>query len=358
MNGLSLDLIVHPGETIKEIIDDRGITQEELAIKTGFSPKHVSEVVRGKKDISSKFANALEIALGIPTYFWINLQGIYDKQIIELESINNISKEEYDVLEEIKPIISYCEKNNVIVSSSTKSLGVLNARKFLGITNLTKIPELNISHVAYRGSTHNSVNVYVLYAWQKLCEYYTDRIQLVENFNKDKLIENLGNIRNAMFLKPNNMIKELQKIFASCGVAFAIVRHFTGAPVQGYIQKRNGKVTLCMTIRQAYSDIFWFTLFHEIGHLLNDDFEDKMLDYVFVDSPLERKADQFSKNFLLDENEYKKFIKNRKYSISSIRDFAKKQDVIPSIVIGRMEKEFDDYTFMAKYRTRYKWIEI
>ena len=81
VNGLSLDLLVHPGETIKEILDERIMTQEELAIRTGYSPKHINEVVRGKKDISSEFANRLEYALGIPAHFWMNLQGIYYKEI-------------------------------------------------------------------------------------------------------------------------------------------------------------------------------------------------------------------------------------------------------------------------------------
>lgn len=82
MYGLSLDLIVHPGETIREIIEDKNMSQEELAIRTNYSAKHISEVLSGKKGISSKFANALEYALGISTEFWINLQGIYDKEII------------------------------------------------------------------------------------------------------------------------------------------------------------------------------------------------------------------------------------------------------------------------------------
>ena len=78
-NGLSLELIVHPGETIKELLNDKNMNQEELAIRTGYSAKHISEVLSGKKSISSKFANSLEYVFNIPTEFWINLQGIYDK---------------------------------------------------------------------------------------------------------------------------------------------------------------------------------------------------------------------------------------------------------------------------------------
>lgn len=49
MNGLSLEFMIHPGETLKEVLEDRNMLQEELAERTGFSPKHISEVVNGKK---------------------------------------------------------------------------------------------------------------------------------------------------------------------------------------------------------------------------------------------------------------------------------------------------------------------
>ena len=94
ITGLSLDLIVHPGESIKELLEESDMTQDELAIRTGYSSKHISEVLSGKKDISSKFANALEYVFDIPTEFWINLQGIYDKQVLELEKVNNITDNE------------------------------------------------------------------------------------------------------------------------------------------------------------------------------------------------------------------------------------------------------------------------
>jgi len=84
-NGLSLDLIIHPGETIKELLEEKNMTQEELAIRCGYSAKHVSEVLSGKKNISSKFANSLEYVFGISTEFWINLQGNCDKEILEIE---------------------------------------------------------------------------------------------------------------------------------------------------------------------------------------------------------------------------------------------------------------------------------
>ena len=162
-------------------------------------------------------------------------------------------------------------------------------------------------------------------------------------------------IKRTMFLPANDMVAELKNIFAECGIAFEVVQHFTGAPVQGFIQKRNGKVVLCMTIRQSFSDIFWFTLFHEIGHLTNDDFANQYIDYQFIESEEEKAADKFARNMLINQNDYEDFIKNSNISLSEIKRFADSQNVKPCIVIGRIQNDINDYSFMAKYRERYKW---
>ena len=356
LNGLSLDLIIHPGETIKELLEDKEMTQEELAIRTGYSAKHISEVISGKKSISSKFANALEYVFGIPTEFWINLQGNYDKEVLELEKLNNINEEEFNILEDLKDVVRYCEKTKIIDGGKNKSLTILNMRRFLNVNNLVAIPNLPLQQVAFRGTKKLKVNVNVLYAWKRICEYLTEGVTVVNAFNKELLKEKYEEIKSTMFLEPNKMVKELKKIFLDCGVVFEVVRNFSGAPVQGYIQKKKDKVLLCMTIRQSFSDIFWFTLFHEIGHLLNDDFSNQYIDYSFIDSEIEKNADLFARDVLINNNDYEKFKSAGKIDIDSINKFAKTQNVKPGIVIGRIQTDINDYSFMASYKERYKWV--
>ncbi len=81
VSEFAIELLVHPGETVKDVLEEKNISQAELAVRTGCSFKHISEVVRGKKDISFEFASRLEYTLGIPAHFWINLQANYDKEI-------------------------------------------------------------------------------------------------------------------------------------------------------------------------------------------------------------------------------------------------------------------------------------
>ena len=200
--GLSLDLLTHPGETIKEVLEDRNMSQEELAVRTGYSAKHISEVVRGKKDISSEFANRLEYALNISASFWMNLQNNYDKETFEINNLNNVDKEELDILSDLKDIIKYCEKENIIECNSKKEITLLNMRKFLNLNNLCSIPNLPIQQVAFRGSKANKVNVYVLYAWQKICEYFTSKENITKSFDAKKLETKYEQIKSTMFLSP------------------------------------------------------------------------------------------------------------------------------------------------------------
>lgn len=355
MNGLSLDFIIHPGETVKEVLEERGMSQEELAIRTGFSPKHVSEVVHGKKGISPAFAKTLEYVLGMPASFWINLQGIYDREIIEFQELNGISENELDIVCKLKDIIKYCQELHFMKLDSNKEAQVMELRNILMVNKLDYIAKLPINQVAFRGSKKVDVDIYVLYAWQRICELYADNIKVEESYDVNKLKKVIPDIKKAMFLEVNDMINELQKIFCSVGIAFQVVKHFSGAPVQGFIKKKNDKAILCMTIRQSFADIFWFTLFHEIGHLINDNVTNQYIDYTFTDSEDERKADEFARKTLINEVQYSNFIEQDNINEKAIEEFAKSQNVRDFVIVGRLEKDKNDYKLFANKRLRYKW---
>ena len=77
--------LIHPGEIISDILEERNLTQKELAQRAGVSETFLSEVIHGKKDISKEFAAGLECALEVPSSFWLNLQANYDAEKKELQ---------------------------------------------------------------------------------------------------------------------------------------------------------------------------------------------------------------------------------------------------------------------------------
>ena len=353
MNGLSLDFIIHPGETIKEALEERNMSQEELAIRTGFSAKHISEVVNGKKGISAKLAKGLEYAFDVPMEFWINLQGLYDKEILEFREQEEIQEEEFEIVKKAKKLIEYATDERVLSKGRNAIESVMDLRRICGINNLDDIKWLPVTQISFRVA--KSIDVDILYLWMRINEILAKKIELEQSYSREALINRLGDIKNAMFLNINLAIKELTQIFAECGIIFRVSKSFKGAPVQGFIEKIRDNVMLTMTIRGAFADIFWFTLFHEIGHIINGDFDSRLIDYEDLQSEKEVAADMFASNFLIDEDKFKEFLERKNFTKSSVTKLAKENNVKPFIVVGRLERELNDYRLLADMRLKYEW---
>ena len=353
-------MIIHPGKKLEILLQKKNIKQKELAIRTNVSEKHVSTIINGSKDISVSFAKKLEYALGIDAEIWIRLQAQYDQEMQEAEEYNNISEDEINLLKPLKEITDYAISEGIITENKNKVNLVLGLRSALHVSNLTIIPQIPY-YAAYRAQVSKNVNVdeYVLYAWQCICEKLTENIDIADTVDKQLLLNKIPEIKKIMFERGNAIPRQLESIFAQCGIAFKIVKHFRGAPVQGFIKySTSNRLILCMTIRQARADVFWFTLFHEIGHIINGDVSNLFVDFSSVSGDIEGKADEFAGNCLLDYDAYKIFVTKRDYSIGSIEEFAKSQKVKKDIVIGRLQRdEIIGWEKLNNHITKYAWAE-
>lgn len=74
------ELLIHPGETISDILEDRNMTQKELAQRANVSEALLSDVIYGGNGISKELAKGLECSFGVPSSFWLNLQANYDAE--------------------------------------------------------------------------------------------------------------------------------------------------------------------------------------------------------------------------------------------------------------------------------------
>ena len=69
---------VHPGEFLREILEERGITQSRLARHIGIEPGVINLICCGRRGISAAMAKKFARALGTDAELWVNLQGSYD----------------------------------------------------------------------------------------------------------------------------------------------------------------------------------------------------------------------------------------------------------------------------------------
>jgi HTH-type transcriptional regulator / antitoxin HigA len=347
MNGLSREFIIHPGETLKEILEDRIMTQRELAKRTGVTEKHISTIVNGQKPISVSYAKKLEYALGIDAMFWINLQANFDKELADYEEMSNVTEEERVVVSNIKDISKFCFEVGLLDKKDKGPEQVLEYRKLFNISNLSYISQMK-QFGAFRLAKEKSINQYVLYSWITLCDLLASKQPLVNPIDTKKLIKMLPMFKSLLFEDIVTVFHELKQSLADCGIKFSIIRHFRGAPVQGMLKKNHdGTITLNMTVRQKFADIFWFTFFHEIGHILHSDIDDMLIDWDALSSYKEQRADKFAENTLIGQDQYQSFTEKDDFTLQSIEDFCKKNEIPPYILIGRLQR--DKYLKYSQY---------
>ena len=105
----------------------------------GMTPAYVSNVIAGKKDISTNFAMALEYALGVPKSFWLNLQANYDAELLELNQEQTISEEERCAREALADVVKFLRKKGKMPTGEKKDASILSLRKALGISDISRL---------------------------------------------------------------------------------------------------------------------------------------------------------------------------------------------------------------------------
>ncbi len=360
----------HPGKEIERQLKSSGMSRKELATRTGVTEKHINTLISGSRDLTVSYASKLALVLPIKgddsrenAKYWQSLQNEFDLHKLQEQEKHNISDEEIGILKNLSEITEY------LIQRGKVSSGLSDVEKVLKYRNLLKISDLTqIARIPYKGAfraqlaTNAKIDRYVLSAWQAICEMEigADTGSAEVKLDKDLLKSSLADIKNVMFDELSSGCAKLKDILESCGIVFKVVRHFRGAPVQGYIKElEDGRLFLCLTIRGGRADSFWFTLFHEIAHILHNDYQTKFVDFDSCDGDVERRADMWARNFLIPLDDYRKLSSlNRKPTVEDIIQLAKTANVRPFIVLGRLQKdgvlEWSDYPKMV---VRYKWVE-
>ena len=331
--GLSNEFIIHPGETLKEVLEDRNYTQKELALRTGFSEKHISKVLSGESSISPSFAKQLEFVFNnIPSSFWNNLQRIYDEEMTEFEIQANITSEEKKVAKSFEEYLKVEE-----IKWSTDIDKVITLRRYMEVSNLINVDKL--VHGNYRTHFDAKVDDYTKYGFNMYAMRSVGPIQTDTPLDTKGLKEAIPTLKNIMLGSIDHYVPSLQYELKKYGVLFNLVKKIPKTKIKGYTtSNRKGQAILIITDYGKYWHYFWFTLFHEIYHVINKDFLKKNLTDDALDE-IEKKANIFAEDILINPYAYEEFISKREFDFESIHDFSTQQDINLDTLIGRLQKD-------------------
>ncbi|UQS86856.1 HigA family addiction module antitoxin [Nicoliella spurrieriana] len=344
----------HPGSYIEDIINDLNITQNEFAERIGVSSKTISKIINGEDRITSVTANKLDKATGVSYKTWNRLQSIYDEKILEIKD-----RKKYDEEKRVCSLIDMGTlKDNNFVNNKKRykvSEKITEIRRKLILSDLTKLYDFN-SLVSYRKSDSLTNKKKSIVNSNVMLEFASNeaRNKTDTRYSKAKLRQALPKIKG-LIIEPNeSFYLKLKDILLKCGIVLIAMPSLKGAGLNGATKKfKNGSVLLLITDRKKTSDIFWFSLAHELGHIIYEDFSSNTTDKIEYENQ-ERKADDFASNFLIPNTEYNSFIETNLFNEHSIKEFSEREKVLPGIVVGRLQKDnkikYDKFNYL---KTKY-----
>ena len=77
---------IHPGEFLKELLEELQLNQTGLADALGISTMRVSHVLRGQRPVTAELALRLGRVMGQTPQYWLNLQTTYDLKIAQRDN--------------------------------------------------------------------------------------------------------------------------------------------------------------------------------------------------------------------------------------------------------------------------------
>lgn len=353
--------IFSPGEFIREELEARSWTQEDLAEILGRPLRLVNEIIGGKRGITPETAKGLAGAFGTSSQLWMNLESSYRLSLNNSEqSLVERKAALYD-----KAPVRLMVKRSWIEDSSSIDVLEQRLRIFFGVDDLKKIPKLNCM-------TRKSTNEITpeQNAWLFRVKNLSQALS-VEQYSRKKLDVALEQLK--ALLNDESNIRLIPKILAKCGIKFIIVEPLPSSKIDGVSFWINGIPIIAMSLRYDRVDSFWHTLMHEIGHIKNEDslknncviIDTDLFELPEDSKPYEKAADDFAVKFLVPQDELDNFIDHVQpiYSKSKIILFAKRIGVHPGIVVGQLhyrgrEQGGLDYSFSRNLLTKIRQIIV
>lgn len=341
----------HPGYYIKEIVEETGLSQEEFAKRLDTTPKTLSVLINGGQRLSADLAVKLSRMLGTSAQYWLNLQSIFDDVQARVQ-LDGEQKKEKEILRVLG--YEYFRVNFGLPSLPRKvDNQIEQLRCFLGVASLTVLarPDLAASFRS-EGIAKDKKTVIRANAMVQIAANEMSKVE-APKFDRDRF-EAAAEFALTQTSNHDGFLDVLREEFIKAGVVLVILPNLKGSKTNGATKRMNGRIMLMVNDRRMSADAFWFTLFHEIGHILAGDFG------VSVDGDegaSEKAADDYARDALISRESYEKFVSTGCFSLDAIVKFAQSIGRDAGIVLGRLQKDgyvrYDDAS-LAALRTKYR----
>jgi len=337
------DRVSAPGETLLEILKERGMSQAELCRRTGHEAKTINTIIKGKAPITPRTALELERVLGIPADFWNRRESKYREY-----------KERVDETRRLQGRKRWLQRfpfQNMVKLGWIKPQNSIDNRIrellcFFGVASPDQWEQYYQSlSVSFRTSwdKKNDKLPTALMAWLRRGEIEAARVSC-KPYDPASFKKTLHEIRKFTLQTPEEWQPKLEEACRECGVAVVFVPGLPGMKTWGATRwVSSNKALIQLSLRYKSNDHLWFTFFHEAGHILLHGKRKFFLEGEdssgCENNEEERQADTFAANFLIPPLSYEIFLQGGRPTRKRVVAFAESLRIAPGIVVGRLQHD-------------------
>jgi HTH-type transcriptional regulator/antitoxin HigA len=340
-NGYFPETVTHPGFTLNEKLEEVGMTKKEFALKTGKPVQTIIKIINGNSSITPDMSILFENVLKIPAKFWLKKQYRYNEIVAR-------NKRKTAIVEAIEWARSFPYPNMAkfgwIPATRKVEEKVVGLFNFFGLSsknaweNYYYKQELKVS---FRISLKHAKESHAISAWLRRGEILAEQSN-VPHYDAGKFKQNLHLIKDLMVNHSEGFIHKLQDFCMQAGVKVVYTPCLPKAPISGSTRWLGDTPLIQLSDRYKRNDIFWFTFFHEAGHILLHGKKYISIENIVlenIDLEKEDEANDFAINWTFNKKDEQKVIDSIPLTVRDILNFAHQFNTHPAIIIGRLQHE-------------------
>jgi HTH-type transcriptional regulator / antitoxin HigA len=332
------ELLSKPGDTIAETLDHLKMTQIELAERMGKTPSKVNDMISGKEPITTSTALLLEKVLSINADFWLKREAQYREKLARIEQEEAL--ERFSGWAKMLPV-KELKKYGYVASDKTGSALVEECLKFYGVANPTAWENTYVNQSAfahYRKSSIHQTSLASITTWLRIGEIEMKKLNLPE-YSRDFFKKILQDLKRLVVNHTEDFARLLKESVERAGVAVIYTPNIPKAPVSGVARWLSGNPLIQLTDRYKTNDQFWFTFYHEAGHILLHGKKELFIEdenSTTTSPEKEEEANEFAAKMLAPDEVLEHF-QNLEITEKLIRQVARKFETHPAVVLARLQ---------------------
>lgn len=351
--------VARPTEIIKDELKARGMSQKELASRMDMQTSNLSRFLKGE-NITPAIAAKLEVALDIPTEFWLNLQAQYEVDIKNIAIRDEKEREAFNIERMLTNIINLpelyrrlCINSSLFIQDKLDKLEELMGFPVLNLSTQPFILQRCFKKNEKHETDERNETTWLTLAYIKSRDIKPEK-QYIDG-NARKAAEEISKSAHLGGITEN----DIQLVLNKYGIAYSVIQKLEKTPIDAASLQMSGYPSIITTHRYNDMSRLIFNILHELGHIQKHmSFENDNQCSVFVssendysrDNKEEREANEFAEDMLIPKETWKKMMStstkhlSNQYILKTLKQLSSEYSLDFNIVAWRYKYESSRYS--------------